>query len=526
MKELTVIAATGGIEILVLLVAVVVIILIIALIAIIATGYVKAPTDQVVIISGMQKDPKFVIGRSSIRLPFLQRVDRLSLKMLSVDVKTSKTIPTLDYINIMVDSVATVKIGTEPDLLRKASENFLNKNSDYINRMIVSVLEGNLREIIGSMKLVDIMNDRKTFATKVQENAAVDMAKMGLEIVSFNIQNIDDDGLGVIENLGIANTVAIRQNAEISRANAEKEIAVAQAVAKKQSNDAQVAADTEIATKNNELDIKKSELKVQADIKKAEADAAYEIQKQEQAKTIETETVNVQIARAEREAELKRKEVLVRQQELAAQIERQADADKYKAEKSAEAQLAQRQRQAEAEKYEQEKAAEAQKAMADAARYQAEQEAAGIRAKGVAEAEAIKAKGLAEAEAMEKKAEAYRKYNGAAMVEMMIQIMPQMAAEIAKPLASIDKVNIYGTSGGTEDAGISKVSGSMPIVMKQVFDTMTEATGVDFTELMKAGTYDAKVTRNINVTGLDGASDEVKGAIVSSAINDTDDEDK
>ena len=222
--------------------------------------------------------------------------------------------------------------------------------------------------------------------------------------------------------------------------------------------------------------------------------------------------MDVQIAKAEREAELKQKEVLVRQQELAAQVERQADAEKYKAEKDAEAKLIQRQRQAEAEKYEQEQVAEAQKAKADAARYLAEQEAAGITAKGRAEAEAIRAKGLAEAEAMEKKAEAYKKYNGAAVVEMMVNILPQMAAEVAKPLSAIEKVNIYG---GGDNNGVSQISGNMPVVMKQVFDTMTEATGVDFTEIMKASTYDAKVTKNINVNGLDGsdAQDAAKVAV-------------
>ncbi|MCR5250949.1 MAG: flotillin family protein [Lachnospiraceae bacterium] len=494
-----------------------IVIAVILLLIIVGMGYVKAPTDQAVIISGLKKEPKFIIGRSSVRIPFLQRLDRLSLKMLSIDVRTSKTIPTLDYINIMVDSVAIVKIGTSNQLIKAAAENFLNKDSGYINQMVVNVLEGNLREIIGAMRLVDIMNDRKTFAAMVQENAALDMAKMGLEIVSFNIQNIDDAGLGVIENLGIANTVAIRQSAEISRANAEKEIAVAQASARKEANEAQIEAETQIAQKNNELDIRKSELKVAADIKRAEADAAYEIQKQEQAKTIETQTVNVQIAKAEREAELKQKEVLVRQQELSAQIERQADAEKYKAEKDAEAKLAQRQRQAEAEKYEQEKSAEAQKAKADAARYAAEQEAAGITAKGMAEAEAIKAKGLAEAEAMEKKAEAYKKYNGAAVIEMMVNILPQMAAEVAKPLSAIDKVNIYG-SGGTDGSGVQAVSGNMPVVMKQVFDTMTEATGVDFTEIMKASTYDAKVTKNINVTGLEGAAAPEAAKAVTAAV--------
>ena len=166
--------------------------------------------------------------------------------------------------------------------------------------------------------------------------------------------------------------------------------------------------------------------------------------------------------------------------------------------------LAKRQREAEARKYELEKEAEAMRTKADAARYQAEQEAAGIRARGEAEAAAIQAKAVAEAEGMEKKAEAYAKYNNAAIVEMLVGIMPQMAAEIAKPLSSIDKVNIYGTGGanGTNGSGVSEISGNTAAVMQQVFDTMSEATGVDFRDILKAQTYDAKVNRNINVSGL------------------------
>ena len=118
---------------------------VLVLLIIVGMGYVKAPTDQAIIISGLKKEPKFIIGRSSVRIPFLQRLDRLSLKMLSIDVRTSKTIPTLDYINIMVDSVAIVKIGTSQQLIKAAAENFLNKDSGYINQMVVNVLEGNLR---------------------------------------------------------------------------------------------------------------------------------------------------------------------------------------------------------------------------------------------------------------------------------------------------------------------------------------------------------------------------------------------
>ena len=239
-------------------------------------------------------------------------------------------------------------------------------------------------------------------------------------------------------------------------------------------------------------------------------------------KQVNTETVNAQIAQAEREADLRERQVAIKERELEANIRKQAEAERYATEQKAEAELAKRQREAEASQFEQEREAVARKAQADADKFKAEQEAAGVkakydaeaagiqarglaeaeaaRAKGLAEAEAIKAKGLAEAEAMEKRAEAYRKYNSAAIVEMMIKIMPEMASEIAKPLSQIDSINIYGTGDG--GSGAAQISGNMPVVMKQVFDTMSQATGVDLSEIIRANTYDAKVTRNVNVTGL------------------------
>ncbi len=478
--------------------------IVVIILAICALGYVKAPTDQALIISGLSRAPKVIIGRSSIRIPFLQRVDRLHLGMLSVDVKTSRTIPTLDYINIMVDSVATVKIGTTPELLKAAQENFLNKNSAYINNMIVCVLEGNLREIIGSMKLTDIMNDRKSFALKVSEDAKEDMNKMGLEIVSFNIQNISDGELGVIDNLGIANTVAIRQNAEISKARAEKEIAVAQALAKREANDARVSTETAIAEKNNELAIKQAGLKAEADAKKAEADAAYEIHNQEQQKTIAVKTTEAEIARQMKEVELKQQEAAVQEQQLNATIRKQADADKYRVQQASEAMNYQTQQQADAEKYKriaeaEAKLAEQQKA-AEAVRIAGEAEAAAIAAKGKAEAEAIAAKGMAEAEAMDKKAEALQKYGRAAMTQMVVEKLPEMAKAIAEPLAAIDKVTIID-GGGTSGSGVNNMGGYVPEVLAKTIESVRETTGFDLTEVMRANTYDAKTDKNINLSG-------------------------
>ena len=492
-------------------------------ILIFAMGYVKAPPDQAFIISGLRKEPRILIGRAGVKIPFFERVDKLYLGQMTVDIKTEQSVPTNDFINVDVDAVAKVRIATDRIInigtddapvkvkgILLASKNFLNKHPEQIAQELKDSLQGNMREIIGTLDLRTINTDRDSFSDQVMLKASKDMDKLGIEIISCNIQNVTDEN-GLIRDLGADNTARIKKDAAIAKAQADRDVAIAQAEADRASNDAKVAAQTEIAQKNNELDIKKASLKKQADTAQAEADAAYEIQNQEQQKTIQAAIVNAEIAKVEREAELKQKEVVVKQQELAAEIEKRADADKYRAEKDAEAKLIQRQREAEARKYEQEKEAEAQKAKAEAMKYAAEQEAAGIKAKydaeaagiaakGRAEAESIKAQGLAEAEAMEKKAEAYKKYNGAAMAEMMIKIMPQMAAEIAKPLSQIDKINIYGTGDGSN--GASQISGNMPVVMKQVFDTMSEATGVDFSEIMKAGTYDAKVNKNVNISGL------------------------
>ena len=501
------------------IIGIIVAVVVLVILLFMAIGYVKAPPDMAYIISGVKKKSKVVIGKASIRIPFFERLDKLNLRLIPIDVKTSNAVPTADYININVDATVNVKISNNPEKLRLAAENFLNKNTEYIAGVAREVLEGNVREIVGKMKLEEMVSDRQKFANLVKENAEPDLAAMGLDIISFNVQNFVD-GNEVIENLGIDNIVKIKKAAAIARAESERDIKVAQASADKESNDAAVAAQTEIAKKQNELAIKKSELQMEADTKKAMADAAYDIQKEEQRKTIEVATANADIAKQEREIELKQKEVAVTEQSLEAEVKKKAEANKYAAQQQAEAQLYQRQkeaearqfeaqRQAEAQKaearqFEAQRQAEAQKAEAEAMRYAKEQEAAGIRAVGEAEASAIQAKGIAEAEAMEKKAEAYAKYNKAAVAEMMIKVLPDIAAKVAEPLGQIDKITIIG--GGDGENGVGKVAGNVPVVMAKVFESMKEATGIDLSEIINADSYDAKVNRNVNVTGLDGVN--------------------
>ena len=487
--------------------AIIAIVVIAIIVIFLAVGYVKAPPDMAFIISGIKKKSKIVIGKAAIRIPFFERLDKLNLRLIPIDVKTSNAVPTADYININVDATVNVKISNESEKLRLAAENFLNKNTEYIAGVAREVLEGNVREIVGKMKLEEMVSDRQKFATLVKENAEPDLAAMGLDIISFNVQNFVD-GNEVIENLGIDNIVKIKKAAAIARAESERDIKVAQAAADKESNDAAVAAQTEIAKKQNELAIKRSELQQEADTKKAMADAAYEIQKEEQRKTIEVTTANADIAKQEREIELKQKEVAVKEQALEAEVKKQAEADKYAAQQKADAALYQRQKEAEAKQFEAQRQAEARKAQAEADRYAKEQEAEGIRAVGEAEAAAIQAKGVAEAEAMEKKAEAYAKYNKAAVAEMMIKVLPDVAAKIAEPLGQIDKITIIGGDGGSN--GVDQVAGNVPAVMAKLFESMKEATGIDLADIVKADTYDAKVNRNVNVSGIDSVNLVVK----------------
>ena len=449
-------------------------VVIVFVLVVIVSGYKKAPPDTAYIISGLRK--KVIIGKASVKIPFLERMDKLSLKLIAIDVKTSNAVPTADYINIQVDAAVNIKISSEKDKLALAAENFLNQNTQYIASIAREVLEGNMREIVGRMRLEEMVSDRQKFANLVKENAEPDLAAMGLDIVSFNVQNFAD-GNGVIDDLGIDNISQIKKKAAIAKAEAEKEIAV------------------------------------------AKADAAYSIQEQEQRKTIEVATQEASIAKQEKEVILKQKEAEVKEKALDAEVKKKAEAEKFARQQQSEAELYERMKNAEAEKFEREKEAEAMKATAEAQKFAKEQEAAGIRMVGEAEAEAIRAKGIAEAEAMEKKALAYQKYNNAAMAEMLIQVLPEIAGKIAEPLTQIDKITIIGGDGGN---GVGNVADNVPSVMAKLFETMKETVGIDLADIVKAGTYDAKVNKNINVTGLSGDDKKdvvaaVSGAVVSEA---------
>lgn len=419
----------------------------------IAMSYVKCPPDMVYLISGLRKEPRVIVGKATLRIPFFERVDKLTLELIQIDVRTSE-VPTADFINVDVDAVANVRIPNNAELIQVAARHFLNQDSNYISRNVQQVLEGNMREIIGQMNLVDLVNNKQMFSTKIQENAKDDIENIGLEIVNLNVQSCTDKN-NAINDLGIDNLSKIQKSAKIARAEAEKEIKIAESLADEEGAKARAEADAKIAEQQKNLEIKKATYKIEQDKKKAEADAAYEIQKAEQQKLVNENTVAAEVAKAEKMTELKEREVALKEKELDALVRKQADAEKYKIEQEAEAQKLARIQKAEAEAREAEFQAKAKIEIAKANKQAAEQEAAGIKAKMMAEAEGkkamllaeaegIKQKALAEAEGIEKKAEAQAKMKDASIVEMICQALPDIAKEVSSPLNNVDSITMYG----------------------------------------------------------------------------------
>ncbi len=431
-----------------------------------AFGYIKAPPDTAIIISGLAKKRRILIGRAGFRIPFFERIDRLSLSVMQVDIKTSEAVPTNEFINVMVDGVANIKISSDPKLIELAAENLLGKTRQELISLITQVLEGNMREIVGSVGLKEMVQDRQGVALKIKENVEPDMARLGLEVVNFNIQNFCD-AAGTIENMGIDNVEQIRKNAQIAKANAQRDIAIATSEAQEEANAVKVEREIRIAEQNAQLAIQQAEMQIRADSKRAEADAAYAIQQEQQRLTIEVARTEADIARRQKEAELAEAEIAIRERQLDADIRKRADAERYQAEQEAEAELIRRQREADARKYESERQAEARRAEADALRYAMEQEAAGIRAKGIAEAEAI-----------EKKAEAQKKMGEASVIDMYLSALPEVVRSAAAPLAQTEKIVMYG------DGNPTRLVRDVMTSADQIMEGVRQTTGIDLGSLL------------------------------------------
>jgi flotillin len=486
-----------------------------AVIILLASGYTKAPPDMAYIISGVRKKPRILVGQAGIKIPFFERLDKLSLGAIQIDVKTRTAVPTAEYINVRVDSTVAVRVGRSDEMIALAAQNFLNINRQEIATKINDLLEGNIREIVGQMKLTEMVSDRKAFGEKVQANVVPDLARFGLELVSFNVQNFSDEG-GVIDNLGIDNVEQIRKNAAIAKSDAKREIAIAEAENDKASNDAKVKAATEIAKKQTEFAIEKAAMQERADTAQAKADAAKQIEAENQRKAREIAEAEANLARQEKAIELQEREVAIKERKLEADVKKTAEAQKYAEQQAAEAKkyaaqaaadaaLYERERKADAARIEAEKKAaadlalataeaEAQKRLAEAIEAEGKAKAAAAQAQGLAEAEAIRAKAEAEAKGMLEKAEALKQYGDAAKQQMeldaikvLYEQLPAIAEAIGKGYQGAN-IHVIGNDAG-------QLAGNMMSGITQITEGFKGATGMDLTSLV-GGMLGAKLADN------------------------------
>ena len=461
----------------------IVIISLAVILVMIGVSYVKAPPNTAFIITGPFKQ-RTLIGRAGFRIPGLERVDKIPLSLIQVDIKTASAVPTKEFINIFVDGVANIKIDSSPEALAKASQIFLQQNLEGIKSIAKEVLEGNMREIIGQMRLEELVHNRDLFAEKVKDNAMQDMAKMGLQIINLTIQNFVDNNK-VIENLGVDNIAQISKNASIARAQAERDVQIAQSEANEAANKARVESERLIVEQNTILSLRSAELKSQSDTAQATADAAYAIEEQKRLEQINIAKVNADIAKREREVELGQKEVELQERQLEAKIKKTAEAERYAAEQRALADLYQRQKAAEARKFELIQEAEALRAKAEADKFAAEQEAEGILAKGKAEAEAI-----------EKKAEAMKLMGEASVLELILNsnVLPEIVKAYSEPLAAaygrIDNITMYG------DGNTAKLAQDITNNGSQLINSLDKTLGLDLKSLL-AGVLGTKVIEGV-----------------------------
>ena len=446
---------------------------VILVLALFTAMWKKVPQDKALVITGLKK--RVISGGGGIVVPLFERTDKISLENMKFEVRTEGA-RTEQGVDIRADGVAVIKVKSDKDSILCAVEQFNTgreqQTIEVIKDTAKDVLEGKLREIISKLTVEEIYKDREKFASQVQEVAAVSLTCMGLELKAFTIRDISDKN-GYLEALGKPRIAEVKKNAAIAEADSLRETKVRVAEADRLGEEAKILADTHVAEANKEKELKIQSYREEAETSKARADSAYEIEKNRVAKQVTETAMLVELTKKEKEAEIQDKEATRREKELLATVNKQADADMYRISK-----------QADAQKYSELKEAEA---FSMAVKVKAEAEADAIRIKGEAEAAAILAKGKAEAETMEKKAEAYKQYNNAAITQMIIEKLPQIASAVAEPLAKTEKIVIIDNGGSDGSSkGAAKVSSYVTDIVSSLPETIEAMTGFNFIDAIKA----------------------------------------
>ena len=444
--------------------------------ALIVTG--AALTGSNVVEDASGRRIKIVRGGGAFILPMFQRYEKLSLLTHKLEVRTPEVVYTSQGVPILADGVAIVKVGSSVEDVATAAEQFLTKPPDALEAEAREVLEGHLRAIMGAMTVEEVYRHRDKFAQEIQGVAALDLKKMGLQIVAFTIKDVRDPH-GYLEALGKPRIAAVKREAEIAEAQAYRDARVQKAAADEEAMKAELLRDTRVAEANKEKELQIATFKREQDTAKAEADQAYFIQEARSKQAVTENQMQVELTRKDREIELEEKEIRRRANQYDAEVKKKADAERYAIEQSAEATKLRQMREAEALQYRIE--AEA-RAKAEQQRLEGLAQADAERARGTAEADVIRLKGLAEAEAKQKLAEAFEKFGQAAVLDILVKMMPELAGRIAEPLRSIDKITVVDTGHGE---GAARVSNYVTSLMSTAPEMLKSVAGIDVQELIR-----------------------------------------
>lgn len=459
--------------------------------AIWASRYTKVGPNQVLVVSGREykltdldgtvqkRGFRIVKGGGTFVLPVVEKIDVLSLELLTIDVQTPE-VYTSKGVPVKVDGVAQIKVKGDDISIATAAEQFLSKGVDDIKNIAMQTLEGHLRAILGTMTVEEIYQNRDAFASKVQEVAAGDMANMGLGIVSFTIRDIRDTQ-GYLDALGKPRIAQVKRDAQIAQAEADRDAMIKSSQAVQAGQEAKFQADTKIAEAQRDYQSNVAQYQAAVNQKKAEADLAYDLQKFKTGQLVKAEEVQVQIIEKQKQIELQQQEIQRKQRELEANVQKPADAERYKVETLANARKFQLETEAGG-------AAAATKATgfanADVAKATGIAEAEANKARGLAEAAVIEAQGKAQAEAMRVKAESFKQYNEAAVIEMIVKVLPDVAGRISEPLSKTEKMVIIN-SGNGPGGGASKLTGDVTQIIAQLPPVLESLTGVKFEKLLE-----------------------------------------
>jgi flotillin len=459
--------------------------------AIWASRYTKVGPNEVLIVSGRKHryvDPDGTVisrgfrpvkGGGTFVWPVWEKVDRLSLELLTIDVQTPE-VYTSKGVPVRVDGVAQIKVKGDDISIATAAEQFLSKGTDEIKSIATQTLEGHLRAILGTMTVEDIYQNRDAFASKVQEVAAGDMANMGLSIVSFTIRDIRDNQ-GYLDALGKPRIAQVKRDAQIAQAEADRDAMIRSSQAIQAGQEAKFVADTKIAEAQRNYQSNVAQYQATVNQKKAEADLAYDLQKYKTGQLVKAEEVQVAIIEKQKQIELQQQEIQRKQRELEANVQKPADAERYRVETLANARKFQLETEAAG-------SASATKANgfanADVSKATGLAEAEANKARGLAEAAIIEAQGKATAEAMRMKAESFKQYNEAAVVEMIVRVLPEVAGKISEPLSKTEKMVIINSGNGV-GGGASKLTGDVTQIVAQLPPMIEALTGIKFEKLLQ-----------------------------------------